>query len=799
MSNVSDLSRLFKLYNQETGKDEPVVLTEGQKKIFEIIVRRTPRYNHVISTTQYGKKLGDETPILTSDGWKKHGDLQIGDKVFSPDGKLVEVLDILNEGVDVDYEIEFTNNEKITCHGQHEWLVSHADWSKSSKPYRILETQEIEKLNYKRCSLPNIKPLEYPEKELPVDPYTLGAWLGDGVSIAPAITISPDDDAIIKKIPYKVSSENEHKDTGIHRYYFGHQELNDKLIKLGVHKNKHIPEIYKTSSVNQRLELLAGLIDTDGHVNKDVRENGWKNGRVYFININKRLIDDFVEVVHSLGMRTSITSVEPHLSTSGIQARSTVYYVGFQPMLDIPTAIDRKKIVAHETKRRTRIRNIKRIEPISGKCITVEGGMYLAGKTLIPTHNSEVVSMAVLIRAVNFGEKWAVVAPSMSKAQIIMGNIRKHIFDNEIFKDQLEMDAKEKDRLKREVSKSRLTFKGGGEIFVLSADNKNKSAAGESLMGFGSANIIIDESSLIDDDIYSKILRMLGGHKDHFLFEIGNPFHRNHFYKTSLDESYNRLVIDYKQAIREGRLQPEFVEKMRKQFDFGVMYECKFPDAGEIDSDGWVMMFTENDIVNSYRSEDVPSYGTPRLGIDVSRAGGNFNVFILRTGNYAKVLSKNTTENLMEIVGMGRDLADKYGVDESNIYLDATGLGAGIYDRFLELGWNVTGVNLAEKALNQEKYINIRAEAYFELLNWIKGGGMLKRDSDFLQLCDIRYKMRDNGKLKIIDKEALRKRNIASPDVADALMLTFTRPDDTPMIFKQKQNEANRQKQPNYY
>lgn len=411
---------------------------------------------------------------------------------------------------------------------------------------------------------------------------------------------------------------------------------------------------------------------------------------------------------------------------------------------------------------------------------------------------SEVVSMAVLLRAINFGEKWAVVAPSMSKAQIIMGNIRKHCFDNDIFKDQLNMDAKEKDRLKREVSKSRLTFKQGGEIFVLSADNKNKSAAGESLLGFGAANIIVDESSLIDDDIYAKILRMLGGHKDHFLFEIGNPFHRNHFYRTSLDETYNRMVIDWRIAVKEGRLQQDFVDRMRKQFDFNVMYECKFPDVGEIDTDGWTTMFTENDILNAYRSEDIDTWGNPRLGIDISRAGGNFNVFVLRTGNFAKVLSKNTTENLMEVVGMGKSMAEKYGVLEENIFLDATGLGAGVYDRFLELGWNVNGVNLAERAINEEKYINIRAEAYFELLNWIKAGGMLKRDTDFLQLCDIRYKMRDNGKLKIIDKETLRKKNISSPDVADALMLTFTRPDETASYFKRIAINNKRQLQPNY-
>ena len=114
---------------------------------------------------------------------------------------------------------------------------------------------------------------------------------------------------------------------------------------------------------------------------------------------------------------------------------------------------------------------------------------------------SHTVAMAVLLRAITHPEKWAIVAPSHPKAMIIMRYIIDHCYDNEVFRSQLDMDETAKNRLKREVSKTRLTFKGGGEIFVLSADARNKAQAGETLMGFGAANIILDESSLIDDDI----------------------------------------------------------------------------------------------------------------------------------------------------------------------------------------------------------------------------------------------------------------------------------------------------------
>ena len=135
---------------------------------------------------------------------------------------------------------------------------------------------------------------------------------------------------------------------------------------------------------------------------------------------------------------------------------------------------------------------------------------------------------------------------------------------------------------------------------------------------------------------------------------------------------------------------------------------------------------------------------------------------------------------------------------EENIFIDATGIGAGVYDRFRETGWNVRGINMAEAAVNKEKYINIRAEAYFRLREWIKKGGTLKKDTDFLQLNDIKYKMRSNGKLKIIDKDTLRRNGIPSPDVADALMLTFGREDDGISFANKNKIKMNRLKQPKY-
>ena len=413
---------------------------------------------------------------------------------------------------------------------------------------------------------------------------------------------------------------------------------------------------------------------------------------------------------------------------------------------------------------------------------------------------STVVAGAVLARVVTHPEKWAIVAPSTEKAQIIMRKIIEFCAKSDVFSAMLEERKEMKGaKLLKEVSKKRIIFRNGGEIFILSADNRNKASAGEALMGFGSPNVIIDESSLIDDDIYSKIKRMLGGSKDNFLFEIGNPFKRNHFFRASRDDNYHHIFVDWKTGVKEGRLDEKFVDEMRKEFDFGVMYDCKFPEEDAVDSDGWSLLISENDVANSFREDNPNAYGKKRLGIDIARSGGNYNVWVLRTENYAKIIAKTTTNNLMDIIGQTKDIAKREGIDENDIFMDATGMGAGVYDRFTETGWRINGVNLAEKADNPDKFINIRAEAYIRLQEWIKAGGTLKKDSDWFELTDIRYQTRSNGKIKIIDKATLRKRNIASPDIADALMLTFTIEERNTMFEKENIKNKTIVKQYNNY
>jgi predicted phage terminase large subunit-like protein len=363
-------------------------------EIQNLVIQIPPRMSKLISK---------DTPILTYNrGWTTHGDLVVGDFVLTPEGFPVEVIHVAPDNI-ADTKVTFTNGEEIYCNKEHLWEV----WDKNTRKISVKETQEIygketrkdgKKIRF-RNFVSNIEPIEFPEQKLPLDPYYFGNWLGDGYEKSNRITQHPKDDSIIDKIPYQVSTINQHPDTGVNCYYFSHQGINTTLKSINVWGNKHIPSVYKFSSIEQRKKLIAGLIDSDGCSDS--------NSRVLLINTNKTLIDDIYEVLVSLGQRPyivfrdkdKINENKKRSKSLQIISKKDCWVVGFQPTIDFPIVLERKKIKRTIKQRRIAIKKIeylKESEFKNGNCITInsERGVYLVGKTLIPTHNSTIVSVS---------------------------------------------------------------------------------------------------------------------------------------------------------------------------------------------------------------------------------------------------------------------------------------------------------------------------------------------------------------------------------------------------------------------
>ena len=226
-------------------------------------------------------------------------------------------------------------------------------------------------------------------------------------------------------------------------------------------------------------------------------------------------------------------------------------------------------------------------------CIFKKGGPNGEKRIHIMTHTqfgkSDIVAMAVLTRVAVWGEKFVVIAPTQPKARIIIGYLIAHIFDNEFTLARFKIkEGESAEAIRRERSKNRLTFDCGenriGEVFILSAEGRLKSGedVGNSLMGFGSPNVVMDEAALISDEADAKAMRMVGGFTgkgEDFVVKIGNPFKRNHFRAAWEDSAYYKLDADYKTGIKEAneygekRLTEKFIEEMRKKPFFRVQYE----------------------------------------------------------------------------------------------------------------------------------------------------------------------------------------------------------------------------------
>lgn len=397
--NLADTTDIGDIRTEAFGDDNNPVIV----KFFIEAVNKSMQYKGFIPGTLnvisappgVGKLLANDTPILTKNGWKRHGDLKVGDYVIGLDGEFKKVIHVYPK-FEANRCIEFTNGEKILCHFRHEWMVDV-----NGHGYSVLETQDIEKkkletgIPNKRghrytCLLPNKEYIKGEQKDLPVKPYTLGVWLGDGTNKHPRITSPFSDIEVIEGVKadgYKVTSMAVHKTTGVPSYYC---DFRGGLNELGMCNykfvtEKHIPSMYLTASIEQRLDLLAGLLDTDGCL---------VGNKYSFTTTSIRLKDTFCELISTFGWRASIRCIEPKTSTSGIVGRLPVYTVQFTPDCKIPCRLPRKQNtgILNKSIKRIAISKITEIDPVEGNCIAVDGnGMYLAGRSMLPTHNTTIL------------------------------------------------------------------------------------------------------------------------------------------------------------------------------------------------------------------------------------------------------------------------------------------------------------------------------------------------------------------------------------------------------------------------
>ncbi|BAU12873.1 hypothetical protein LEP3755_34060 [Leptolyngbya sp. NIES-3755] len=347
----------------------------------------------ICSGRGFGKALSLDTPILTLEGWKFISEIREGDYVFHPSG--VPTLVVATSEVMYDhqvYEVSFSDGASIKADAGHLWLTHTKSNRKSASRYKnpslpkVKTTQEIKDTltvstkKESNHSIPNCDALQFPGQSLPIDPYVLGCWLGDGDSKNSAYTC--DDLEIVESIRvyYEVTKYN-----APFRYWI--KGLTSELRSLNLLGNKHIPDLYLFASEEQRLKLLRGLMDTDGSIGK--------NGACEFCNKNLALSEAVVFLLRSLGQKPTLHENTSALYGKDCGFRYRVHFTptpGFNPF-QLARKADRLIQNPYTFTTQRYITSVEAIPSEPVKCIQVESsdGLFLAGEALIPTHNSRLL------------------------------------------------------------------------------------------------------------------------------------------------------------------------------------------------------------------------------------------------------------------------------------------------------------------------------------------------------------------------------------------------------------------------
>lgn len=333
---------------------------------------------------QVGKALEDSTPVLTTEGWKRHGDLNPGMYVYGRDGKPKRILAVTGSTEQDLFDVTFPEGRVLRASSGHLWsgrrrMHPKGDTSRWEDREMTLTTAEIAKIAKTKANVMRPfrvwghAPVELQKADLPIDPYILGFWLGDGRSRDGIIAKGAVDRDHLLTLGHEVKSRE-----GMCAVLV--DGLTRDLRLAGLKDNKHIPEVYLHASADQRLELLQGLMDSDGYCSP-------KTGAIEFSNANKAVIDGVLALLHLEGVTPKVTTAIGHYGDVQCKQYWRIQFRATRPMFRLPRKAANQRLSTERKDHRLSVIDVVPAGRGMAQCITVEGGEYLAGLELTLTHN----------------------------------------------------------------------------------------------------------------------------------------------------------------------------------------------------------------------------------------------------------------------------------------------------------------------------------------------------------------------------------------------------------------------------
>lgn len=358
-----------------------------------------------------GKALSLDTKIYTPNGYKLMKDILVGDLVFNKKGDPVKVIGTYYHSNVKMYRITFSDGVSINCCEDHLWEINtihgksvvDTKWFLKKDQFGRVRADNLKVAGIYKYYIDKCQPVKFNERSVYLDPYVIGCLLGDGGLTGSSIGFTSNDKDIVNRVnkllpvDYELSCSKSMADNSynIVKVSRGSKENKVKsylknigLMGRGSHE-KFIPEDYLYNSVQNRKDLLAGLIDTDGYVSKD--------NLVQYTTVSKRLCEDVVLLVESLG---GIASISDKVAKYNGKETSICYTITIR--FDNPENLcylsrKNKLLKRRKFKPRRNIIKIERVEDGPAKCITVddEEHLYLAEHFVVTHNTKQTIDIAV--------------------------------------------------------------------------------------------------------------------------------------------------------------------------------------------------------------------------------------------------------------------------------------------------------------------------------------------------------------------------------------------------------------------
>lgn len=329
------------------------------------------------------KGLALDTVLPTPEGWTTMAEVQEGDYLLGPDGKPTKVVAKSEEHNNPCYEISFDDGTTVVADHEHLWEVNVGQTDRSKT--MLMTTEQIVqrglrgKNGQRDVRIMNTAPIQCVDSDLPIDPYVLGIWLGDGASSDSRVCNANNEQDIWNEIAargYEFSHDYTPTKSVQTRTIYG---IRGALSELGLLGNKHLPAKYLRASEQQRRDLLAGLLDADGYYN-DLRK------RVDMQTTQYWQAEAIYDLAVSLGWTATINTI----NTKWQNGNKTAWMVSFSPDEEVFKHRNRGKKGSGFRSRRRLIKSIERVETVTTQCLQVDNAqrMYLCTRAMVPTHNT---------------------------------------------------------------------------------------------------------------------------------------------------------------------------------------------------------------------------------------------------------------------------------------------------------------------------------------------------------------------------------------------------------------------------